>query len=387
MNGFVPGNSVVLLEGGSMFFSALVRAIESALEEIHLESYIFENDHTGRRVANALCDAARRGVRVHVLVDGFGGRSFVATLMSELVSAGVQVLVYRREIRAFSLRRHRLRRLHRKVCVVDAQLAFVGGINIVDDILPNGPPHPRHDYAVQVQGPLVREIVASARRLWWLVSWASLRRRREPSPVPRSGPVQPVAGPVRAAFLIRDNLRHRRDIEDAYLDAIAGAQSEIVIASAYFFPGRQFRQALTDAARRGVRVILILQGLSDHPVLAYASRALYPYFLSCGVRLFEYGQGILHAKVAVVDSRWATVGSSNIDPFSLLLAREANVMVEDEPFASQLRASLALAMLEGAEEHHLDSLRRLPLTRRLASWIAYQFVRAAIGIAGFGGRH
>jgi len=160
-----------------------------------------------------------------------------------------------------------------------------------------------------------------------------------------------------------------------------------VIASAYFFPGRQFRQALTDAARRGVRVVLILQGLSDHPLLAYASRALYPHFLSCGVRLFEYNRSILHAKVAVVDTRWATVGSSNIDPFSLLLAREANVVVDDEPFASRLRASLEIAMTQGAEERHLESLRRLPLIRRLATWIAYQCVRAAIGIAGYGGRH
>lgn len=385
MSSFIPGNSVVLLEGGGRFFPALVRAIEGAVEEIHLESYIFENDDTGRRVANALCDAARRGVRVHVLVDGFGGRGFVATLMSGLAAAGVRVLVYRRELGSFVLRRHRLRRLHRKVCVVDACLAFVGGINIIDDLSPSGLRRPRHDYAVEVRGPLVSVIAASSRRLWWLVSWASLRRRRMPSP--RSVQVPPAAGSVRAAFLIRDNLRHRRDIEDAYLDAIASARSEIVIASAYFFPGRQFRQALTDAARRGVRVVLILQGLSDHPLLAYASRALYPHFLSCGVRLFEYNRSILHAKVAVVDSRWATVGSSNIDPFSLLLAREANVVVDDEPFAGRLRASLEIAMTQGAEERHLESLRRLPLIRRLATWIAYQCVRAAIGIAGYGGRH
>lgn len=385
MSGFTAGNSVILLESGGMYFPALVRAIDSAVAEIHLESYIFENDQTGRRVARALCDAARRGVSVHVLIDGFGGRSFVAATMVELQSAGVHVLVYRREIRLFSLRRHRLRRLHRKVCVVDASLAFVGGINIVDDFSQTGTSSPRHDYAVEVRGPVVSAIAASSKRLWWLVSWASLRRRRLPSP--RSAMAQPAAGSMRAAFLIRDNLRHRHDIEDAYLDAIKSARSEIVIASAYFFPGRQFRQALTDAALRGVRVLLILQGLSDHPVLVYASRALYPYFLSCGVRLFEYQQSILHAKVAVVDTRWATVGSSNIDPFSLLLAREANIVVDDVPFARQLRASLQTAMDQGAHELHLESLRRLPITRRFASWIAYQFVRAAIGIAGYGGRH
>lgn len=385
MNGLLPANSVVLLEGGALYFPALVGAIDGAVEEVHLETYIFENDQTGRRVAKALCDAARRGVKVHVLVDGFGGRSFVATLMHELESAGVRVLIYRREIRLFSLRRHRLRRLHRKVCVVDGRLAFVGGINVVDDLTEITTGSPRHDYAVEVRGPVVSPIATSARRLWWMVSWGSLRRRR--APLPRVVPSQAAAGSVRAAFLIRDNLRHRHDIENAYLGAIRGAQSEIVIAAAYFFPGRQFRQALIDAAQRGVRVTLILQGLSDHPILVHACRSLYPYFLSCGVRLFEYEQSVLHAKVAVVDDCWATVGSSNIDPFSLLMAREANIVVEDVPFARQLRASLESTMAQGAVELHLESLQRLSVIRRLASWIAYQLVRAAIGIVGYGGQH
>lgn len=385
MTALCDDNSIVLLQNGTEYFPALESAIDLAAQEIYLETYLFENDETGRRFADALSRAANRGVMVRVLVDGFGGRPFRESLMSGLEAAGVAVLIYRPNISPISLRRHRLRRLHRKLVVIDARLAFVGGINIIDDIPQGGPLPPRLDYAVRVQGPLLMPIVAAVRRLWWLVSWANLKRReRSTSHAPL---VARPAGKVRAAFLIRDNLGHRRDIEEAYLEAIRSARVEVVIASAYFFPGRRFRQALTVASQRGVSVIVLLQGLSDHPILAYATRALYPYFLGNGIRLFEYHLSYLHAKVAVVDRSWATVGSSNIDPFSLLLAREANVVVDDSGFALQLRESLALAMSTGAEELRPEDWRRLPIIKRVTTWLAYQCVRLAIGIAGFRGKH
>ncbi len=386
MTEFVDGHDITLLESGVEYFPALEGAIEDACREIYLETYIFDDDETGRRIAAALCRAARRGVVVRVLVDGFGGRPFVASLMPVLEAAGVAVQIYRRELGFFSLRRHRLRRLHRKIVAIDGAIAFVGGINVINDIVAGRYDAPRHDYAVRVQGPLLRPIIEAVHRLWWLVSWASLKRRRQRRPWPTVVRDEP-AGPLRAAFLTRDNLGHRRDIEDAYLEAIEGAREEIVIASAYFFPGRRFRQALTDAAARGVRVTLLLQGLTDHPVLMHATRALYPYFLARGIRLFEYHRSELHAKVAVVDNAWATVGSSNIDPFSLLLAREANIVVADQGFARELNASLHRAIAHGATELHRDGWRRLPALRRLATWFAYQFVRLAIGLAGYRGKH
>lgn len=382
---FVAGNAVGLLENGEQYFPALEAAIEGAAAEIFLQSYIFRDDRIGRRIAAALERAAARGVVVRVMVDGFGGRDFVARLLPRLRAAGVQVLVYRRELRMLSLRRHRLRRLHRKLVVVDGRLAFVGGINIVDDYDAGVLAHPRHDYAVVVEGPLLAPILDSAQRLWRLVAWASFRRRdSQPALAP---PLTAPAGALRAAFIVRDNLRHRHAIEDAYLDAIARARDEIVIANAYFFPGRRFRQALVDAAGRGVKVTLLLQGLSDHPLQAYATRALYPMFLARGIRLFEYHRSHLHAKVAVIDRQWSTVGSSNIDAFSLLLAREANVVIDDAGFADGLRASLEQAICAGARELRVTDWQRLPLVRRGLSWLAYQLVRLAIGVAGYGGSH
>ncbi|MBA4741900.1 MAG: cardiolipin synthase ClsB [Azoarcus sp.] len=385
MTAFLGGNRVVLLENGERYFPDVFGALDAATREIHIETYLFENDATGRRMVDALKGAAQRGVRVRVMVDGFGARPFVNELMAEVESAGVEVLVFRRELSGFRIKRHRLRRLHRKIITVDGRLAWVGGINILDDFSDDGPPYPRYDYAVRVEGPLVGVIVQAVHHLWWLVSWASLRRR---GAMPRALSRPPaLAQDMRAAFLVRDNLRHRRAIEEAYREAIASARQEIVIACAYFFPGRVFRQALVDASARGVSVILLLQGLSDHPMLAYATRALYPYFLDNGIRLFEYHRSYLHAKVAVVDRRWATVGSSNIDPFSLLLAREANVVVDHAGFAGELRDSLDRALQVGAQELRQEDWHRLPRLQRFATWCAYQLVRLVIGIAGYRGMH
>lgn len=382
---FLPGNQLTLLETGASYFPALQEAIDTAQREIFLETYIFEYDSTGQMIAGALARAARRGVRVRVLIDGFGCRGFARELREELEESGVQLLVYRPELGRFRLKRHRLRRLHRKVSVFDGRLAFVGGINIIDDMHTPGHIPPRYDYAVRVEGPLLGPIHESSRRLWALVAWASFRRRfREQTFTPASTAWR---GNVLGAYLVRDNLRHRRAIEEAYLEAIAGARHEIILANAYFLPGVRFRHALMEAARRGVRVIVLLQGRVEYVLLHYATQALYGALLSGGVRIFEYHKSFLHAKVAVIDGHWATIGSCNIDPFSLLLAREANVVALNEGFAAELSTSLQRAMDTGAQELKREDWKRKPLFYRLASWASYSLVRLMMGLAGYGGEH
>ena len=383
MSTLCDGNAIVLLESGSEFFPALLRAIAQANRDILLETYIFADDVQGRAVAAALCEAAGRGVRVRVLVDGFGSRAFVRTVKLSLEHAGVEVLVYRREINPWSLRRHRLRRLHRKLALIDGRTGFVGGINLINDLEPEHPTHRRFDFAVELRGPLVGELARTMRHVWRLVAWASLRQRLRDTHAPMV--VAAPAGALRAEFLIRDNFRHRHDIEGAYLAAISQARDEVIIACAYFFPGRRFRSALADAAARGVSVLLLLQGPADHPVLSAATRALYPWLVARGIRVFEYRHSVLHAKVAVVDEHWATVGSSNIDPFSLLLAREANVVVHDAGFASDLRSRLIRAISESTDEMHARQSRG-PL-RRMVHWLAFALVRAVLSLTGYGRAH
>lgn len=382
---FIAGNRLTLLDSGAEFFPALLAAINAARRDIHLESYIFADDSTGRAVAGALVEAARRGVAVRLLVDGFGSPKFVATLRPTLTDAGVMAVVYRPELARFNLRRHRLRRLHRKLAIIDDEIAFVGGINIVDDVEPQTRLPPRYDYAVRIEGPLLQPIHSVMQRLWELVSWVHLKRRYRigktaaPTPAPH--------GDQLATFVVRDNIRHRRAIEDAYLAAIANARHTILIANAYFLPGRAFRQALRDAARRGVAVTIVLQGRIEYRLLHYATQALYASLLDAGIRIFEYHHSFLHAKVAVIDQHWATVGSSNIDPFSLLLSREANVIALDPRFATQLRHSVERHIDDGARELLPAQWQRLPWHSRLLRWTSYNVVRLAIGMAGYGDKH
>ncbi len=375
-----PGNKVQLLHNGEEYFPELLREIKGARHEIFLETYIFEADQSGTRVADALMEAARRDVSVHLMIDAYGSRLLPEELQKRMIDSGVQLLQYRPYISLWRFRRNRLRRLHRKLAVIDARVGFCGGINIIDDH--NTPKHtpPRQDFAVRVEGAIVADMHAAARRLWTHIAWLQFRYGWRAARRVRPGKAH--AGNQLAAFLVRDNFRHRHDIENAYLDAITSARREIVIACAYFFPGIRFRHALCDAAARGVRVVLLLQGRVEYVLLHHASRALYRQFLRAGIEIHEYMRSFMHAKVAVVDGHWATVGSSNIDPISFLLAREANVVIEDSPFASHLRQSLDRAMEEGSRLVQPERWRP-SLAARVVTWMAYGMVRVLTDLTSY----
>lgn len=394
------GHEVLLLDSGAEFFPALEAAINEATQLIFLETYIFEDDRTGQRIASALAAAAQRGVRVHVLVDGFGTQRQDGQWYRIIREAGVAIETFRPERNRFALNRRRLRRLHRKLAVIDGRMTFVGGLNILDDY--NDPNHgelefPRLDYAVRVRGPLVAHAHVAAARLWWELSVInrSLRRaaaaaagstrHRVHLPESVDSEVTPV-GTMRAALVLRDNIRFRRTIGRAYLKAIGRSRREVLIACAYFFPGARFRRALLLAVRRGVRVRLLLQGRVEYKLQHYASQALYEELLRGGVEIIEYRRSFLHAKAAVIDD-WATVGSSNIDPFSLLLAREANVGVHDAAFARQLRERLLAAIERGGVPVELRKHQRRPWPVRMLNAIAFVVLRIGVAISGVAGRY
>ena len=387
---FVSGNAIRLLKNGDEYFPALESAIEEASHEIFMETYIFEHDRAGVRIGDALQRAATRGVSVHLMVDGFGSRTLPQAFVREMEKKGVHVLFFGQRTSPWTLRRSRLRRLHRKLAVIDARQAFVGGINIIDDRNIPGIPikgesiPPRFDYAVEIRGPLVSEIHHSVKSLWILRAWMHFQKPWQDNHSPRN---DERPGNQLAAFLVRDNLRHRKNIELAYLRGISSARQEIILANAYFFPGLGFRHALVDAASRGVRVVLLLQGKVEYLLLHYATRALYGNFLDSGIEIYEYHKSLMHAKVAVIDGHWTTVGSSNIDPFSLLLAREANVVIKDEAFASELRRSLLDSIEQDSTRLHPDSWARTPLFTRVMTWLSYGLVRFLTGMAGYGRDH
>ncbi len=384
MNRFTPGNRLTLLRSGGEFFPALIAAIAHAEREVWLETYIYADDEAGRNVTDALTQAARRGCTVRVLVDGWGARHYLTrAIENDLERAGVALLLYRPEVAPWQFRSHRLRRLHRKLCHVDGRIAFVGGINIIDDMNTPGQRPPRVDFAVQIEGSLLPSIVRTMQRVWALNELVQFRRSEVPL-FPASRRAARV-GAQTAKFVIRDNVRHRRDIEASYLAAIRTAKREIVIANSYFFPGIRFRRALIAAAKRGVRVTLILQARVEYVLLHYAARALYGQLLSAGVEIQEYRRSFLHAKVAVIDDHWATVGSSNIDPYSLLMAREANVFVRDPYFSDQLRIELLRLIDEGARPVRRQRWAQVPRMYKAMLWIAYGVVRVGMGLLGYGG--
>ncbi len=352
------GHQLHLLKGSKEFFEALVAAMDASLHEVRLETYIFRTQATGEQIAQALVRAAHRGVTVCVVMDGVGTPALPSPWPQRFDDAGVQWRIYSPLGRLGLLLPSRWRRLHRKLCVVDGQVAFCGGINVLDDWF--DPNHgqldaPRFDFAVQVYGPLVQQAHLAMVQFWWRLqavqsvnqvdwkgAWHALQQAVQEKRSAEVGQVDP--GSAMAALVLRDNLRYRTHIERAYRQALGEARHDIILANAYFLPGRKIRKSLIHAAQRGVRVRLLLQGRYEYFMQYHAARALYEPLLEAGVEIFEYAASFLHAKVAVIDQSWATVGSSNMDPLSLLLAREANLVIEAAPFAKDLRQELEQAM-------------------------------------------
>lgn len=408
-----PGHQVHLLQGGAELFPAMVKAMDGARREIRLETYIFWRDEAARQIVEALVRAAQRGVSVWLLADGVGTPQLPSAWARRLTEAGVHWRLYKPGgawLRWLSLLRpSRWRRLHRKLCLIDGEIVFCGGINVLDD--QSDPNHgqleaPRFDFAVRVQGPLVAVAHEAMTQIWrrlqpldWLRDARNSRHlaRHAESAAPLAGPIGSdgvppgeVAGSARAALLLRDNLLHRRHIERAYRKAIGAAREEIIIANAYFLPGRKLRQALIEAVRRGVRVRLLLHGRYEYFMQYHAVRTVYGSLLAAGVEIHEYAASFLHAKVAVIDAEsrlpgakpWATVGSSNLDPLSLLLAREANVVVEDANFATDLRLRLLEAMRVGGRRVAAADFARRPWRQRFLDRLALGAVRVALFMLG-----
>ena len=400
---FAHDHDVRLYQGAQELFPALVEAMDAALSDIQFETYIFDFTGAGSSVGEALARAAQRGVRTHLVVDGVGTGRLPAPWAARLTAAGVQWRVYSPLGRFGLLLPSRWRRLHRKLCVVDGRVLFCGGINVLDDF--HDPNHgaldaPRFDFAVRATGSLVVQASDAMEQLWWrMQAVRDVRKRRLPEALQalrtasaqrhaeqQIGPLRGSGAQVRAALVLRDNVRNRTRIEKTYLRAIGSARHEVIIANAYFVPGRKLRKALLMAARRGVRVRLLLQGRYEYFMQYHAARPVYGPLLEAGVEIHEYAPSFLHAKVAVVDALgdrpWATVGSSNLDPLSLLLAREANVVVEDTAFARDLRQRLVHAMQHAGRRMDPARYAGRPLRQRVLDRLAFGLMRLALWLTG-----
>jgi len=367
---YTANNNLTLLHCGAEFFPELEAACDSAVSEIYLETYIFADDPTGRRIEAALIRAAKRRVRVHVITDWTGtGNTHTKKLKERLQAGGVR----HRSFNPFF--RRGVARTHRKICVVDRKVAFLGGLNINDDLISDDDsamplPAPRWDFGVRITGPLVAAIHEEVTTQWARLGKLQLKQRIERIRKLRTTHVENVNAPAFAALVVRDNLRNRRTIQRAYMHALGHARESAWLANPYFAPGRKMRDALCRAAERGVDVMLLL-GVGQFKMQDAVARSYYPKLLEHGVKIFEYQKTQLHGKVAVVDDEWATVGSSNYDGFSLFVNQEANIVVKDPGFAHALRDHIRHGVME-AVPIHAEEFRNTPWHRR--AWYGTAFL-------------
>jgi cardiolipin synthase len=377
------GNQLSLLHRGEQFFPALIDACESALVEIYLETYIFSLDATGLRVKTALLNAARRGVAVQLIVDWLGtGDDTIEQLRLELEPTGVRVVVFNPWFKRGIVR------MHRKIAVIDQRIAFLGGLNINDDLIADDGsaaplPAARWDFAVTVSGPLVQAIHAEVLAQW---------ERLEPKPlITRLQGIRAYVSNrqawravevAEAAFVVRDNLRNRQAIQRALLQALGRARSSALLVTPYFAPGRKLRKAMIHAAQRGVEVVLLI-GVGQFVMQDAVAQSFYPRLVRAGVTIVEYRHTQLHGKLAVIDGEWATVGSSNFDGLSLFVNHEANIVVRDSAFAKSLQQMIREAVVEGVVITAAD-VAQLSLPRRVWNRFAYGLYRLVLQVLTLG---
>lgn len=373
---WVEGNAVRLLENGEEFFPRVFEAIARAQHEVLIETFILFEDKVGMALQAVLRDAADRGVQIDMTVDGWGSCDLSEAFISTLAEHGARVHRVDHQRRIFGFRSNLFRRLHRKLVVIDGCLGFIGGINFAEDHLTSGRPKSKQDYAAEVQGPIVAHM-----HRFMLTALG-----RPPAPMPaarwwqrllgRGAPGVPAAhaGSARAMLVWRDNNRHRDDIERHYRAAIRAARERVVLANAYFLPGLRLLRQIAHAARRGVQVDLIVQGRPDMAMAVWGSTAVYAYLIRAGVRIHEFCERPLHGKVALMDHEWATIGSSNLDPFSLALNLEANLFLLDAGFNAELSRRL-----EGLIQHScrevVASRARLTLISGLFATLLFHCLR------------
>ncbi len=378
------GNRFELLENGEAFFPAVFEALAQAKYEVLIETFILFEDKVGLALHEAMLMAAQRGVQIDITVDGFGSPDLSPEFIGSLTRAGVRFHVFDPHAPLLGMRLNVFRRMHRKIVVIDGVRAFVGGINYSADHLADFGPQAKQDYAVEVNGPIVEDIHRFAlnsvsppqsrgRRPWF-------RRRKPDAPHPAAANQ---AGKADAMFVTRDNHQHRSDIEKHYRIALRAARHEVIIANAYFFPGYRFLKEMRRAARRGVRVRLILQGEPDMAVVKVAAGMLYDHLQRSGVQIYEYCKRPLHGKVALADDEWATVGSSNLDPLSLSLNLEANVIIRDKVFNQQLRARLEELIAHSCKEVPAPTEAAPSWPRMALTYFVFHFLRRFPAWAGW----
>ncbi len=361
--------NIRLVHSGNDYFETLENMINSASHTIHLQTYIFDEDETGIRVAKALRAASARGVIIYMMLDSFGSNSLSRKFVNDLLFSGIHLRFFSP---FFSFQNNYFgRRLHHKVIVADQSSALIGGINIADKYHGSASEEAWLDYAVYINGSISIEIERICKQLY---GRKFIYNQNKINAAPKEKLLE-----ENIFIRIRENdrLRRKNQVSDSYLQAIKNAKKSIFITGCYFLPGIKLRTALIKAAKRGVEVHLILAGVSDVPVFQSATKWLYDLLFRSGIKIYEWEKSVLHGKCALIDGKWATIGSFNLNHLSAYGSIELNADILDEHFTNLFQIHLKSVIANGCKQifpiHQNNSL-----AAKLKRWAAYQLTRMAI---------
>ena len=373
-NDYKGGHYVELLQSGENFFAACEKAIDEARQYIHFQTYIVDDDETGRRISNALIRAAERGVRVYFLLDAYGGSTFSKDLINDVEKAGILFHMFSPGLitKGFQLSL----RLHHKVLLVDGDTAIVGGMNIANRYHGTKDLKEWLDFAILIKGPECAHVLLILKRLWNKAFILRKERSRETVHNPLS-----FDDNVKVKVLQNNWYRNKIEILKSYRSALKHAQNRMIIFASYFLPGRNERRLLRNASRRGVNIIIVLSADSDEPVFKRATNFLYDFILRNNITIYEYLPSNLHAKVATVDGKWSTIGSYNMNHLSDYGSVEMNANILDTKFAEKFE-DLLLGIIENdcRQVTFKEYIKRKTWFFQLTDWFSYQMIRIMMRI-------
>ncbi len=367
--GFTQNNKVQLIKGGAPYFTQLEELIDKAEDTIHFQTYIFEADETGNKVIDALCRAGQRKIKVFLLIDGYASKDFPKEAIEKLKENNVQFRWFEPLFRSTDF--YFGRRLHHKVLVVDAKYSLVGGVNVSNKYndLPGQPAW--LDWALLTEGEACIELCRICVEMFDKSNW-SKRRKRIPPPEEEK-----FSFPEKVKVRIRRNdwVRRYRQISRSYSELFRSAEKEILIMCSYFLPGPEFTKSISRATRRGVKIRVIIAGASDVKLAKYAERHMYRWYFRNHVEIYEYQPNILHAKIAVADNNWVTVGSYNINNISAYASIELNLEVVDKQLAAEVKNHCEEIIQKDCIQITADKFKPENLLKQLFHRTMYEVVR------------
>ena len=382
-SGYTTKNKVKLIRGGAPYFHLLQQLIEQALDTIHLQFYIYDDDETGKQIAGALIAAARRNVQVYLIADGYASQALPHAFIQRLKEAGIHFRFFEPILKSKYF--YFGRRMHHKLVVVDAKYAMAGGVNISNryNDMPEKPAW--LDFALYAEGEICKQLCVLCWKTWkGYPSTMGITPCEEKAVHFNINPTELSMVRMRR----NDWVRSKNEISKSYVEMLIHASSHVTILCSYFLPGALIRKNISRAVKRGIKVKIIIAGLSDLITTKLAERYMYDWLLRNNIEIYEYQKNILHGKIAVCDSNWLTIGSYNVNNVSAYASIELNLDVINPSFAKEVEQTLEDIIAKDCKQVTTEThIHTKNIFKQFSRWCAYQFIRVAFYLFTFYFKH